>query len=197
MHLLVGDIIENTIENTIQNSIENNIVYEDADISGGCGAPDLAHELIVTASNVASSTSPLQLQHDWSDISLAQLNIEEKKMSSLRPAILVISDTASQDPQTDKAGPALTDAFSQRSNTWAAPIVRIVPDDPEKIQTAIKEWADNESDFVNLIVTSGGTGFAVRDVTPEVRGFALSPFFKCQLLIYINSMFIFYRQSHR
>ncbi|CRG83794.1 Gephyrin [Talaromyces islandicus] len=88
-------------------------------------------------------------------------------MSSLRPAILVISDTASQHPQTDKAGPALTEAFSQRSDAWEAPIVKIVPDDREQIQTAIKEWADNESDFVHLIVTSGGTGFAVKDVTPE------------------------------
>jgi hypothetical protein len=91
-------------------------------------------------------------------------------MSSLRPAVLVISDTASQDPHTDKAGPALTETFSQRSSTWAAPIIRIVPDDPEQIQSAIKEWADNESDIYNLIVTSGGTGIAVRDVTPEVRG---------------------------
>lgn len=91
--------------------------------------------------------------------------------SPLRPAVLVISDTASQDPQTDKAGPALTEAFSQRSNTWAAPIVKIVPDNAEQIQNAIKEWADNESDFFSLIVTSGGTGFAIKDVTPEVRGF--------------------------
>lgn len=94
---------------------------------------------------------------------------EKGKMSSpLRPAILVISDTASQDPQTDKSGPALTEAFSQRSSTWTAPIVRIVPDDPQKIQDTIKEWTDNETDFFNLIVTSGGTGFAVKDITPEV-----------------------------
>jgi gephyrin len=118
-------------------------------------------------------------------------------MSSLRPAVLVISDTASQDPQTDKAGPALTEAFSQRSSTWAAPIVRIVPDDPEQIQSTIKEWADNGSDFYNLIVTSGGTGFAVRDVTPEVRGFESILFllFHCQLLVYINSVSLFDRQS--
>jgi gephyrin len=91
--------------------------------------------------------------------------------SPLKAAILVVSDTAARDPQTDKGGPALTAVFTEsngRSETWAAPVVKIVPDDVLEIQSAIHEWADRE-DFFNLIVTSGGTGFALKDNTPEVR----------------------------
>lgn len=90
--------------------------------------------------------------------------------TQLRPAILIISDTASVKPDSDKTGPALTELFtsSQYSETWASPIIKIVPDDFEQIQNAVKMWADSQDDRVNLIVTSGGTGFAVRDSTPEV-----------------------------
>ncbi|EED13035.1 molybdenum cofactor biosynthesis protein Gephyrin, putative [Talaromyces stipitatus ATCC 10500] len=91
----------------------------------------------------------------------------------LRPAILIISDTASINPQSDKTGPILTEIFTspQHSKTWSSPIVKIVPDDFDRIQNAVKEWADNQEDGFNLILTSGGTGFAVRDGTPE----AVSP----------------------
>jgi gephyrin len=90
--------------------------------------------------------------------------------AGLRPAILIISDTASVNPESDKTGPALTEIFAsaQHSTTWASPIVKIVSDDFGQIQNAVKEWADDQSDYINLIVTSGGTGFAVRDGTPEV-----------------------------
>ncbi|OKL57653.1 hypothetical protein UA08_07153 [Talaromyces atroroseus] len=93
--------------------------------------------------------------------------------TGLKPAILIISDTASVNPESDKTGPALTEIFAsaQHSNTWASPIVKIVSDDCNQIQSALKEWADDQNDYINLIVTSGGTGFAVRDGTPE----AVSP----------------------
>ena len=88
----------------------------------------------------------------------------------LRPAILIISDTASINPQSDKSGPALAEIFAspQHSKTWATPVVKIVHDDFDQIQNTVKEWADNEDDRFNLILTSGGTGFAVKDGTPEV-----------------------------
>lgn len=88
----------------------------------------------------------------------------------LRPAILIISDTASINPQSDKSGPALTEIFAspQHSKTWASPVVKIVPDDFDQIQNNVKEWADKQDDRFNLILTSGGTGFAVKDGTPEV-----------------------------
>lgn len=88
----------------------------------------------------------------------------------LRPAILIISDTASVDAQSDKSGPILTEIFAsaQHAKSWAAPVVKIVPDEMDQIQSAIKEWADSDDAYYNLILTSGGTGFALRDATPEV-----------------------------
>lgn len=91
----------------------------------------------------------------------------------LRPAILIVSDTASVSPDTDKTGPVLTQIFAalQHTKTWASPTIKIIPDDFKQIQDSVKEWADDQNDYVNLIVTSGGTGFAVKDGTPE----AVSP----------------------
>ncbi|KAL8684142.1 MAG: hypothetical protein Q9224_006576, partial [Gallowayella concinna] len=53
----------------------------------------------------------------------------------LRAAILVVSDTASQDPSTDKAGSTLTDVFNQDgADQWEVSEVRIVPDDVLAVQ---------------------------------------------------------------
>jgi hypothetical protein len=88
--------------------------------------------------------------------------------ASLRPAILVISDTAAKDPSTDKAGNLLTDTFAvDGGDRWHSPFVKIVPDSIIEIQRTIQQWSDGE-DYFNLIITTGGTGFAVKDVTPEV-----------------------------
>ncbi len=95
------------------------------------------------------------------------------KMSDpkLKPAILIISDTASKDPSTDKAGDVLTEAFSSEGgDRWASPLTKIVPDSTTEIQRAVQQWSDSE-DYFNLIITTGGTGFAVKDNTPE----AISP----------------------
>ncbi|KAK2763285.1 hypothetical protein FQN54_009921 [Arachnomyces sp. PD_36] len=87
--------------------------------------------------------------------------------TKLRAAILIISDTAFRDPSTDKAGNALTETFaSDGGDKWAAPVIKIVPDDVLEIQRSVCQWADGE-DFFNLVVTTGGTGFAVKDNTPE------------------------------
>jgi gephyrin len=91
---------------------------------------------------------------------------QENTTPSLTVAILIVSDTASQDPTTDKAIPALTSVFEDGSGKWAIHLQHIVPDETEEIQKYIKSWADELK--VNLILTSGGTGFAVKDKTPEV-----------------------------
>ncbi|RAL14989.1 bifunctional molybdopterin adenylyltransferase MobB/molybdopterin molybdotransferase MoeA family protein [Aspergillus homomorphus CBS 101889] len=89
----------------------------------------------------------------------------------LKAAILVVSDTASQDPSTDKVGGALTNVFSTDGlNTWDQPVIKIVPDSVLDIQRAICDWTDGPN-WVNLICVSGGTGFASKDITPE----AVSP----------------------
>lgn len=93
-------------------------------------------------------------------------------VARLRPAILVISDTASKDPSTDKAGHVLTQTFSEDGgDKWEDPIVKIVPDSVTDIQRIVQQWSDTEDYYCNLIITTGGTGFAVKDNTPE----AISP----------------------
>lgn len=87
--------------------------------------------------------------------------------SKLKAAILVVSETASQDPSTDKCIPTLRDVFAG-VDQWEIASTEIVPDSVLDIQKSIRSWTDGESP-VNLIVTSGGTGFATKDVTPEVR----------------------------
>lgn len=86
--------------------------------------------------------------------------------TKLKPAILIVSDTASQNPASDKTIDALTSILAAEGK-WAPPAVRIVPDNVPQIQQCIRDWADG-ADWHNLILLSGGTGFAVKDNTPEV-----------------------------
>ncbi|KAK4134110.1 hypothetical protein BT67DRAFT_402942 [Trichocladium antarcticum] len=85
----------------------------------------------------------------------------------LKAAILVVSTTAAKDPSTDAADAALRDVFAQDGGAhWAVAESRIVSDVTVDIQRQITLWAD-AADPVNLVVTTGGTGFAVVDNTPE------------------------------
>ncbi|KAL4964058.1 bifunctional molybdopterin adenylyltransferase MobB/molybdopterin molybdotransferase MoeA family protein [Aspergillus stella-maris] len=89
----------------------------------------------------------------------------------LKAAILVVSDTAARDPSTDRVIGTLGDVFDAAGSTsWEQPIAKIVPDDVLQIQQSVCGWADGHDPF-NLILISGGTGFAVKDNTPE----AVSP----------------------
>lgn len=86
----------------------------------------------------------------------------------LRAAIIVVSETASKDSSTDKCIPALQDVFANEGGgKFDSEETAIVPDDVLQIQRAITQRTDGSDPF-NLIVTSGGTGFAQKDVTPEV-----------------------------
>ena len=89
----------------------------------------------------------------------------------LKAAILVVSDTAFQDPTTDKAGQILADLLAAEGrDQWVVSDKIIVPDEVISIQREIRHLSDGD-DAVNLLVTTGGTGFAVKDHTPE----AVSP----------------------
>ncbi|KAJ0115352.1 hypothetical protein J7T55_012630 [Diaporthe amygdali] len=86
---------------------------------------------------------------------------------TLKAAILVVSTTASQDPTTDAAGNALRSVFDEDgASRWKVVESKIVPDSVALIQRQLMLWTDT-ADPVNLIVTTGGTGFAVSDQTPE------------------------------
>jgi gephyrin len=88
--------------------------------------------------------------------------------SKLKAAIIVVSDTASKDALTDKCIPALREVFQQDGgDRWETAQTKIVADDVSAIQKAITGFTDG-ADSANLVVTSGGTGFAQKDVTPEV-----------------------------
>lgn len=87
----------------------------------------------------------------------------------LRVAILIISTTAANDPSTDASEAILKHVLEQEGGgKWEVVDTRIVPDVVVQIQRQIMLWADVHAQEVNLILTTGGTGFAVSDHTPEV-----------------------------
>ena len=95
--------------------------------------------------------------------------------SKLKAAILVVSTTAANDPSTDAADATLREVFDKDGGPqWTVSDSKIVSDVVTQIQRQIMDWADRAAqseDNINLIVTTGGTGFAVADLTPE----AVSP----------------------
>ena len=85
--------------------------------------------------------------------------------SVARIGILTVSDRASQGVYEDKGGPAIRQWMSQAlSSPWEA-VAKVIPDEKADIEAALIELADIEG--CSLIVTTGGTGPALRDVTPE------------------------------
>jgi gephyrin len=88
--------------------------------------------------------------------------------SKLKMAILIVSNTAHNDPSTDKSGSTLRDVIIlEGGDKWEVLDTKIVPDEVTQIQRQIMLWTDS-ADVMNLIVTTGGTGFAKSDSTPEV-----------------------------
>lgn len=87
----------------------------------------------------------------------------------LKVAILIVSTTASKDPSTDKSELVLRDFIeNEGGGKWKVAETKIVPDHVPQIQRQIMLWADlGPIEGVNLILTTGGTGFAVSDNTPE------------------------------
>jgi molybdopterin adenylyltransferase len=80
--------------------------------------------------------------------------------------IITISDRVSTGEYKDLGGPALKD-FSEKAG-WQILGEAVVPDDLNRIQEAIRSFANQGC---GLILTTGGTGIAARDVTPEaIRG---------------------------
>ncbi|MCE9647398.1 MAG: MogA/MoaB family molybdenum cofactor biosynthesis protein [Chloroflexi bacterium] len=84
-------------------------------------------------------------------------------MTGIRFGILTLSDRSARGERPDASGPALADLI--RSQSWSVARQLILPDEGPAIRAALIEWAD--SGQFDVILTTGGTGFAPRDVTPE------------------------------
>lgn len=80
----------------------------------------------------------------------------------MKVGILTVSDKGARGERVDRSGPAAREILE----ATGAVIVRalIVPDDQEEISRNLIEWSDEGLD---LILTTGGTGFSPRDWTPE------------------------------
>jgi len=87
-------------------------------------------------------------------------------MSSSTPegptaAVITVSDSCARGDRTDLSGPAVGELL--RKKNFSIMGTEVVPDDQAAIQTAIAYWVQE----AQLVVTTGGTGIAERDVTPE------------------------------
>jgi molybdopterin adenylyltransferase len=88
----------------------------------------------------------------------------------MRVGILTISDRAHAGVYEDESGPALAELIREHFQT-DVDLTHIVPDDFMEIKRALEKWCDDA--HLDLILTTGGTGFAPRDVTPEATRAAL------------------------
>ena len=80
-----------------------------------------------------------------------------------RAAIITISDSAVEGTRADSSGPALEAKAAELG--WSVVNKLVLPDEEEHIASALRELADSAQ--IDVIVTTGGTGLAPRDVTPE------------------------------
>lgn len=81
----------------------------------------------------------------------------------MKIGVLTVSDRASTGEYEDQSGPLIAQILEGRTN-WSIAHQAVVPDDPDRISEQLIDWCDEGA---ALILTSGGTGFAPRDVTPE------------------------------
>lgn len=93
---------------------------------------------------------------------------ETKAFVPLGIAVLTVSDTRSE--AEDRSGDTLVARLTSAGHRLAAR--RVVRDEVEDIRDAVRSWIDDQT--VDAIITTGGTGFTGRDVTPE----AIEPMFE-------------------
>lgn len=84
--------------------------------------------------------------------------------------ILTISDRSARGERPDVGGPLIAEIISRQLG-WECSLTAVVPDDVDQIRETLIHWADQRQ--AALILTTGGTGFAPRDVTPEATRAAL------------------------
>jgi len=80
----------------------------------------------------------------------------------MKVGILTVSDKGARGERQDRSGPAIREMIEAAGGEVVS--TRIVPDEQEKVRAALIAWSDEGLD---LVLTTGGTGFSPRDWTPE------------------------------
>jgi molybdenum cofactor biosynthesis protein B len=93
---------------------------------------------------------------------------QSRQFVPLKIAVLTVSDT--RELADDKSGNTLIERIREAGHTLAER--SIVKDEVDAIRRRVKDWIDDK--FIDVIITTGGTGFTGRDVTPE----AVEPLFE-------------------
>jgi molybdopterin adenylyltransferase len=81
----------------------------------------------------------------------------------IHAAVLTISDSVTAGTRIDRSGPAVRDRLEQLG--WQVSLMDVLPDERAQISSRLAALADSEQ--MSAIFTTGGTGLALRDVTPE------------------------------
>lgn len=82
---------------------------------------------------------------------------------SYTAAVITISDKGARGERVDTSGPAICSILESKG--WNVTYIRIVPDEKEQIKSELIKCADEMN--ISLVLTTGGTGFSPRDITPE------------------------------
>jgi len=83
--------------------------------------------------------------------------------NDLKIAVITVSDKGYRGEREDRSGKYIVDYFKEKG--WEVSDYAIVPDETDIIKEKLIDICDNE--IANCIITTGGTGFSLRDVTPE------------------------------
>lgn len=82
---------------------------------------------------------------------------------SIRAAVLTISDRSARGERADASGPAIAAQIQELG--WQLVATGIIADDQPAIEQFLRGWCDQGN--IDIILTTGGTGFSARDHTPE------------------------------
>jgi molybdenum cofactor synthesis domain-containing protein len=83
----------------------------------------------------------------------------------IRAAVLTVSDRCSRGEATDTSGPSLAAIAKERLGAQIV-LDACVPDEADRIEAVLRDWSRPERS-IDLVLSTGGTGLAPRDVTPE------------------------------
>jgi len=85
--------------------------------------------------------------------------------AKVRIGIVTVSDRASRGIYEDLGGPAMREWLTKALITPWEPVARLVPDEQDQVEAVLRELCDEEQ--CCLVVTTGSTGPALRDIVPE------------------------------